>query len=281
MRTQCAYYRQMGLLIKHFGCDPQELTEPDIRDYLIKRKDSSRWAASTLRQCIASLRMFYNEQLGLSWKLWDVVSVREPRKLPVVLTEEEVGAIIQAVRRLRYRVPLELIYNCGLRLSECLNLTVKDIERTGHRLIVRQGKGGKDRFVPLSDSMIEKLTRYWKEHRNPLWLFPNIGKGDNDRIRERMFEAQEPMFVGSLQNAFRQALKDCAVPKQASIHTLRHSYATHLLARGVNIRQLQVYLGHDSIETTTLYTHLIPFNEVRVLEHLEALAQVGSTHRKT
>ena len=266
----------MRLLCKYFAGDPQDFTEQQVRSYLLHRKDTCQWAPSTLRQCIASLRMFYNEQLGHPWKLWEVVSVREQRKLPVVLTEEEVAAIFCAVRWLRYRIPLELIYNCGLRLSECLNLRVHDIERSGHRLIVRQGKGGKDRFVPLSDSMIDRLARYWKKHRNPVWLFPSIGKGDREKIRQRMYEASEPMLVGSLQNAFRQALKDSGVPKQASIHTLRHSYATHLLARGVNIRQLQVYLGHDSIETTTIYTHLIPFNELNVLGHLEALASLST-----
>jgi len=270
--TLKSYYRHMRLVSEHFGRDPRRLGEKSARQYLLFLKEEKRWAASTIRQAIASMRMFYGGMLGKSWQLWDVVVCRDRRKLPVVLTIEETAAALGCVALLRHRVPLRLIYCCGLRLDEAVRLTVEDIEPG--RIVVRDGKGGKDRYVPLSDIMYRQLQRYWKRHRNPKWIFPSAGRGHPGDARERMGKSDAPMGKGALQKAFHDAVVKSGIRRKATIHTLRHSYATHLLTLGVNLRQLQLYLGHEDIRTTILYTHLVPFGEERSMEHIEAIARL-------
>lgn len=262
----------MRLVSEHFKGNPKPLTQKRVRGYILHLKEERGWAPSTLRQAIASCREFYSGMLGRDWKLWDVVNVREGKSLPVVLDVESVRKILTSVPLLRHRTPLRLIYCCGLRLEEAVNLTVDDIEPG--RILIREGKGGKDRYVPLPDTMYRKLRYYWLQHRNPKWIFPSAGRGHPSNARERMGKSDAPFGKGSLQLAFKQAVRTAGVRKKATIHTLRHSYATHLLAMGVNIRQLQLYLGHESIETTTIYLHLIPFGEEKSMEHVEAIARM-------
>ena len=273
LRTMCSYYRGMRLVFEHFGKNPKYLSQKQIRSYIVYVKEEKGWSASTIRQAIASCRMFYRDMLGKDWRLWGVVTVRDKVRLPVVLSMEEVRAILRQVRFGRYRVPLELIYCCGLRLSEATHLELIDIEGKQNRLKVRGGKGDKERYVPLSGHMYQKLRQYWRHHRNPRWLFPTAGRGRNANVGARMGATDTPMGIGSLQNAFTKARRKAGIRKKASIHTLRHSYATHLLALGVNIRQLQLYLGHADIDTTTVYTHLIPFGEEQSLRQIEHIAR--------
>jgi site-specific recombinase XerD len=272
LRTAQSYYRHMRLVSEHFGCNPKPLSQKSIRGYILHLKEERGWAASTLRQAIASMREFYAGMLGKDWKLWDLVNVRDSGKLPVVLDVEAVRRVLGSVPLLRHRTPLRLIYCCGLRLDEAVRLTVDDIERG--RILVRDGKGGKDRYVPLSDTMYRQLRHYWLQHRNPKWIFPSAGRGHPSNARERMRESDAPFGKGALQLAFHQAVESSGIRRKATLHTLRHSYATHLLAMGVNIRQLQLYLGHESIETTCIYLHLIPFGEERSMEHVEAIAKM-------
>jgi integrase/recombinase XerD len=143
-----------------------------------------------------------------------------------------------------------MIYACGLRLLEGVSLQVKDIDGQRKMVHVRQGKGGKDRYVPLPESALEMLRRHWATHRNPLWLFPSV------QVRYSPEHASQPMHETGVQKAFRAALQESGVKKDATVHTLRHSYATHLLEGGVNLRVIQSYLGHTSPATTAIYTHL-------------------------
>jgi len=272
LRTLQSYYRQMELVGKYFGHNPKYLAQGRIQSYILHLKVERRLAASSIRQAIAACRAFYCGMLGKSWKLWDVVKCRDKQKLPVVLTIEEVAAILGSVALLRHRTPLRLIYCCGLRLDELVHLTIDDIEPGC--VAVRDGKGGKDRRVPLCGMMYRQLRYYWLQHRNPKWIFPTAGRGLCKNARERMGASELPIGKGSLQKAFHDALLETGIRKKATIHTLRHSYATHLLAMGVNIRQLQLYLGHEDIKTTILYTHLIPFGEEKSFEHIEAIARL-------
>jgi site-specific recombinase XerD len=152
---------------------------------------------------------------------------------------------------LRYRTCLTTIYSCGLRLQEGTRLQVSDIDSARSLIHVHHGKGGKDRYVPLPDSTLELLRQYWKTHGNPVWIFPASGRGGIHRST-----AQRPTPLSNVQDAFRLALHQSGISKKASVHTLRHSYATHLLEAGVNLRLIQEYLGHNSPQTTALYTHL-------------------------
>lgn len=267
-----SYYRQMRLVSEHFVANPKSLPQKRLGEYLVYLKEDRGWAASTRRQATASCREFYAGMLGKDWKLWDVVSVRDSQKLPVVLDVEQTRSVLASVPLMRHRMPLRLIYCCGLRLDEAVKLTVDDVEPG--RILVRGGKGGKDRYVPLSETMLGELRRHWLQHRNAKWLFPSAGRGHPSNARERMGKSEAPFGKGALQLAFHRAVAASGTRKKATVHTLRHSYATHLLAMGVNIRQLQLYLGHESIETTCIYLHLIPFGEEKSMEHVEAIAKM-------
>ena len=169
----------------------------------------------------------------------------------MVLSVAEVCRVLGIIRRPRYRVCLSTIYACGLRLGEGVHLQVRDIDGERTMVHVRHGKGGKDRYVPLPVPTLEMLRRYWCTHRHPEWLFPAP-----TRSGVPLSTATKPMSVSGVQRAFKAALHESGIQKDASVHTLRHSYATHLLEAGVNLRVIQAYLGHSSPKTTAIYTHL-------------------------
>jgi site-specific recombinase XerD len=169
----------------------------------------------------------------------------------VILSREEVRLLLSKIRLLRYRTCLQTIYSCGLRLREGTELRVANIDSSRMMLHLRRAKGGKDRYVPLPQITLDRLREYWKTHRNPTWIFPACGRGGIHRST-----ATTPMPFCNVQDAFRLALRETGINKKATVHTLRHSYATHLLEAGVNLRQIQENLGHNSPQTTALYTHL-------------------------
>lgn len=211
--------------------------------------------------------------LGLEFASLDQVKSRDLETLPAVLTVDEVARVISAVPLLRYRVPLLLIYASGLRVSECMNLTVDDIDGPGNRLFIRNGKGGKDRYTILSTAVYRELRRYWSVHKNRKWLFPAVGFGvrDSAGAAAHMRTATEAMDTNSLRNRLRAAAQCECVTKRVTCHILRHSFATHLAAAGVPLHQLQSYLGHAHIETTTLYAHLTPISHIEAIAHVDTL----------
>ena len=182
----------------------------------------------------------------------NVARPKGQQKLPVVLSKDEVWRILGAVRIAVYRVCLTTIYACGLRLMEGARLQVPDVD--GDRQLLHiHGKRGKDRYVPLPDATLVLLREHWRTHRNPLWLFPTITRSHNGKLRD---PAVGPISRASLQSAFVRGVRQSGVQKRAHVHTLRHSYATHLLEAGVTLRLIQEYLGHTSPKTTAIYTHL-------------------------
>jgi len=272
LRTTQAYYRKVRLIAEHYGKDPKYLTQKQVRSYIVHLKEVKRWAPSTTRQSVASLSMFYADMLGKKWNLWNVAVMRDKKRLPVVLSVGETRSIIANVALGRHKTPIRLMYCCGLRLDELVHLTVDDIEPA--RIAIRDGKGSKDRYVPLPSKMYAELVRYWKKHRNPQWIFPSSGRGDPLDPSKAMRVSTIPIGKSALSLALRKAVKKAGIRKKVSAHTLRHSYATHLLEQGVNLRQLQLYLGHEDIQTTTLYTHLTPFGEEQGMSHVETIDQL-------
>ncbi len=229
-RTRHAYYRCLRLVHEYFRCDPALLGEDQLRSYILHVKSRKHWKPKTIRQTAAAARLFFVEMLEQEeWKVFSQIRTRDHGELPAVLTREEVRQLLAGIRLRRYRIPLKLIYCAGLRLSECLGLTVHDIKGDEGKLWVRGGKGGKDRMVPLARTMVEDLRRYWAFHRNPLWIFPYAGRGANDReqLAARMRAATRPMPVSSLQRLVVEARHALGLP-DATVHTLRHSFATHL-----------------------------------------------------
>lgn len=258
IRTRQSYYRAMRLLHEHFQADPATLGEEQLRDYILHVKTVKAWKPKTIRQTMACAKAFFVEMLGREdWKVFSQVRTRDHDELPAVLTREQVTHLLGAIRLRRYRIPIKLIYCAGLRLSECLSLTVHDIFGTEGKLMVRQGKGKRDRMVPLAPAMIEDLRRYWKFHRHPQLLFPNAGRGPcaPERLAARMHRATGPMPVCSLQRLVVVARRELDLPG-ATIHSLRHSFATHLIEAGASLHTVQALLGHRQIETTMIYLHL-------------------------
>lgn len=273
-RTRHSYYRAMRLVHEHYGVDPATLGEDALRDYILHVKTRKGWKPKTIRQTMACARLFFVEMLGLGeWRVFSQVRTRDHDELPAVLTREQVARLLGAIRLRRYRTPVKLIYCAGLRLSECLSLTVHDIQGEEGKLMVRGGKGGRDRMVPLAREMVEDLRRYWAFHRHPVLLFPNAGRGpcSADKLAARMRRSTGPMPVGSLQRLVVLARKEIGVP-DATVHTLRHSFATHLLEAGASLHTVQALLGHKQINTTMVYLHVTHRSEQNSRALVEGLS---------
>jgi site-specific recombinase XerD len=257
-RTRHAYYRQVRLIHEHFHRDPATVTETQLRDYFLHVKLKKQWLPKTIRQARAAARLFFVDQLERAdWKVFAQIRTRDHDTLPAVLTRPQVHDLLSHIRLRRYRTPLKLIYACGLRLSECLGLTIHDVRGPENKLFIRQSKGHQDRVVPLPTCLYEELRRYWAFHRHPLLLFPNVGRGDRqpEALAARMHAATGPMPPSSLQRLLIVARKELNIP-DASVHSLRHSFATHLLEAGAHLHTIQQLLGHKQITSTMVYLHL-------------------------
>lgn len=283
-RTVEAYRMMIRLLARHAGQDPAALDEETVRGFFLYLLRDRQYSAQSLRQARAALTAFFVEMLGhVEWTVFASIKTKDPLKLPLVLSREEVAKILGCVRELRFAVPLRLIYLCGLRLSECLKIEVKDIKRTGMRLHIRDGKGGKDRMVPLPKVALDDLEQWWLWHHHPRLLFPAMGRSwkgtqqrgqaERDRLqRIQLHTAGNPMSDSALQNAWRLALAASGVDRRAHIHTLRHSYATHLLEEGVSLRYVSAYLGHATLEQTLVYAHLTAVSEAQTQDAVARMA---------
>lgn len=271
--TRAEYLRYVRRLGAQAGVDPATLSEEAVRAHILKLKTAHAYSPSSMRTAVAAFAAFFNLHLGNAWALFGLIRCPDRQTLPMVLTREQVAALLAVVREERFRTLFGLIYACGLRVSEAVNLRVRDIEADGTRVRVRDAKGGKTRLVPLPRYALQELRAYWKTHRHPTLLFPGVGRGWRDKPESlaRLAQAAEPMGVGSVQTCLRHARAAARLPEGTCVHTLRHSYATHLLEEGVSIRLISAYLGHASLETTLIYTHLTAVNEAGALAALDRL----------
>ncbi len=265
-RTQEMYVRAVRQLADHYHKSPAQITEEELRAYFLYLKNVKHYSRSASTIALCGIKFFYEHTLKRDWPTLTFVRPPQEHKLPVILSLEEVHTLLRCVRLPRYRACLSTIYACGLRLQEGTHLQVPDIDSARMVVHVRDGKGAKDRYVPLPQQTLEMLRQYWKTHRHPVWLFPAPGRSGLG-----MATATAPMPRNSVQDAFRAALKASGIHKRASVHTLRHSWATHLLEAGVNLRLIQHYLGHNSPSTTALYTHLTAKAEAMAMEAINRL----------
>ena len=250
-RTQESYVRAVRQLAEHYHKSPDLITEEELRQYFLYLKNVKHYSRSTATIAICGIKFFFERTLEKEWTIFNLVRPAPEKKLPVILSLAEVRQILAHVRLPRYKVCLTTIYSCGLRLQEGTNLRVADIDSARLMIHVRHGKGAKDRYVPLPKRTLQLLRQYWQQHHNPVLLFPAEGRNHIDLAR-----STEPMSKSSVQDAFHAALQESGNNKRASVHTLRHSWATHLLEAGVNLRLIQEWLGHSSPATTSVYTHL-------------------------
>jgi integrase/recombinase XerD len=267
-RTQESYLRSVRQLAEHFGRPPDQISEAELRQYFLFLKNEKRLAPASLALTFHGIRFFFRHTVPRDWATLKQLKIPRSKTLPDVLTREEVQRLIAATRTLHNRTYFWTLYSLGLRLTEGLFLQVGDIDGTRKMVHVHRGKGARDRFVPLPTRTLQMLRDYWRTHRHPLWLFPALG-----RDQKAAPTATHPMPKNSVQGALRRVVRHLGLKKRVSAHTLRHSYATHLLEAGVNLRQIQHYLGHRSLQTTTLYLHLTSHGQEHALATLEHLMQ--------
>jgi integrase/recombinase XerD len=242
LSTQQSYIYAVAKFSRHFGCSPDRLSLEQVRAYqlhLIEQKHS--W--SHLNQVACALRFFFGVTLGQAEAFERIVGGRKPDKLPLVLGADEIARFLQAIPGLRNRVALTTAYAAGLRVSEVARLKVAAIDSRRMLIHIENGKGGRDRYAMLSPRLLEVLRAYWKRGRPGLWLFPGRDPGDH-------------VAVPALQAACRAARRRARIGKPVTMHTLRHSFATHLLERGIDIRIIQVLLGLADLDSTARYAQV-------------------------
>jgi integrase/recombinase XerD len=266
--TQARYVRWVARLAEHFNTPPDKLSEKQVREFILFLKNEKQYAGGTLRGAYAAIKFFYTRTVPRQWKSLENLKVPRQKSLPDVLSIEEVRRLIGAVRRDYLRAYLWTVYSCGLRLNEGLHLQVRDIDKDRMLIHVHRGKRAKDRYVPLPPSTLALLREYWATHRNPAWLFPNKA-----RHPEAARVATRPLHHGVVQRAIRRVVDELGIKKHVTMHTLRHSYATHLLEAGVNLRLIQKYLGHSYLQTTMVYLHLTNVGEQQALAAINKLMQ--------
>jgi len=266
--SQQGYLRAIRMLVDHTGKAPDLVGEEELQDYFLHRKNVDHWAPATMRICYSSLRFFFTKVLRREWGTFNYLGAQREKKLPSVLSQEEVRRVLAQVHTHHNRAFLTTVYACGLRLQEVLYLEIGDIDSSRMLIHIHRGKGAKDRFVPLPVVLLSILRAHWSTHRHPAMLFPASGRGQQANVAQ----ATSPMAVTTVQGALRDALQRAGINKKnVSIHTLRHTYATHLLDQGVNIRLIQRYLGHANIETTMVYLHLTQRGQEDALVRINAL----------
>jgi site-specific recombinase XerD len=241
-RTVQAYVAGVAKFAGHFGRSPDQLGPEQLRQFqldLLARRTS--W--SQFNQIVSALRFFYAVTLGRAEAVPFIPYGKKPRTIPAVLSPEEVASFLDAARPGRDRVLFQTAYACGLRVSELTHLRIRDIDSARMVVLVCQGKGRKDRLVPLSVRLLGELRRYWFGCRPSHWLFPGAKPG-------------RPVHSGNIQRLFRRVRRRAGITKRVTPHTLRHSFATHLLEAGVDVLTVQKLLGHTSLSTTARYLHV-------------------------
>lgn len=248
-RTITSYDRSIRRLAEYFDRCPDDVGEDELKLYFADLADTHSW--STVRVDVSAFQFFWRRALKRAWNWVDIVKPPRFKRVPDVLSVAETARVIDAVEKLRHHVFLFTVYSLGLRLGEALNLEVGDIDGGRMLVHVRNGKGRKDRLVPMPPRTYQLLRRYWTVHKNQLLLFPNMMGG-----KVRIASTTRPMDRGGVQSALKAALRDCGINKKITIHSLRHSYATHLVEAGLNLRHVQDLLGHASVKTTVIYAHI-------------------------
>jgi integrase/recombinase XerD len=258
LRTQKIYVGHVARFARHFGKSPEQLGPEEIRTYQVHLIDDKHASWSTFNQTVCALRFLYRVTLSRPWTVEQVPFARPTKRLPAVLSPDEVERLLAAVSNRKHRLVLMTMYATGLRVSEALHLKLADIDSGRMVIRVRHGKGGKDRLVMLSPVLLEELRRYWRFYRPGFWLFPG-------------HDPSTPLHITAIQKACKRARQSAGILKPVSCHTLRHSFATHLLESGADLRLIQTLLGHGSVRTTQIYTHVATPRLVATASPLERL----------
>jgi site-specific recombinase XerD len=260
-RTIDTYVAVAGKLAGFHGRSPLDLGLEQVRDFLHHELKVEKLAASTINQHIGSLRTFYRLMAPDSEVLGGIKGMKTPLTLPVVLTREEIAALIGGITNIKHRAVVEVMYASGVRLAECIDLQLCDIVRAEMLLHVARGKGAKERYTLLSHRALRTVEEYYRAYRPRTFLFEG--------------QAREPYSPRSIGKIVATAAKRAGIAKRVSPHTLRHTFATHLLDDGVSLRIIQKLLGHADIATTTIYTHVSTQSITRIISPLDTMDRRG------
>ena len=240
---------------------PNEITNEDVKDYLFYLVEEKEVSASTLNTAINALKFYYGEVLKRGF-VYELKRPKKDKKLPVVLSREEISRILSSITNIKHRLILMLIYSAGLRVSEVVKLKPGDIDAERKLIHIKGGKGRKDRYTMLSEVAMETIRRYLKEYGQSKWLFPSQDK-------------EKHITTRTVEKIFSNACRKANIKKNATVHSLRHSFATHLLERGTDLRYIQELLGHKSSKTTEIYTHVSNKDIGKIKSPLDSLQISG------
>lgn len=242
-KTIKSYSWHVGQFVQYVSADVETLVEEDIRRYLYHVKTELHYSVSNLSQAFSAIKFLYRNTLQMPLKLHTLRGPRQTRRLPVVLSRQELKQLFDSVDNLKHRTIFITAYAAGLRLSEVAHLRVNDIDSDRMQIRVQQGKGKKDRYTLLSERLLQRLREYWRIYRPKQWLFPGQS-------------GVKPISITCIQRVFKEARNKTSISKPITMHTLRHSFATHLLEQGVDIYTIQKLLGHKYLQSTVVYLHL-------------------------
>lgn len=270
-RTHAGYLRAVRKLADFCRTTPDKIDEDQLRRFFLHMKNELHYAHGTLRVAFSGIKFFYTRTCQRDWQTLRQMKLQHVKSLPEVLTRKQVLQIVLAANTQRMAVYFWTVYSLGLRMQEGLNLQVGDIDAERGMVHIHRGKGAKDRYIPLPTSTLQLLRQYWTTHRHPKLLFPADGRDHQLAARETASTATTPMSPTAVQGAIKKITRQIDFGKKVSLHTLRHSYATHLLEGDISLKAIQKYLGHSSLQTTMIYLHLTDSAEVdarRVIEQL-------------
>ncbi|TWU10351.1 Tyrosine recombinase XerC [Novipirellula galeiformis] len=265
-RTVHGYLRAVRQLADYCEKRPNRITEAELRRYFLYLKNEKQFAYGSIRVAFSGIKFFYSRTCKRNWQTLATMKLQRSKTMPEVLTIEQVHRIIDACRVERIAAFFWTTYSMGLRLEEARNLQVGDIDSQRMMVHIHRGKGAKDRYVPLPTSTLHWLRQHWVTHQHPRFLFPAEG-----RNHQQSGTSDTPIQTSTVQKAMSKIAVDLKFAKRVSIHTLRHSYATHLLEAGVSLKVIQQYLGHSSLQTTMIYLHLTDTAEANARETIEQI----------
>ena len=269
-RTVKGYVRAVRQLSEFLRCSPEVVTDDQIREYFLHLKNERHFANGSLRVALSGIRFFYRVTCQREFPSLDRLRLQNITALPEVITIDQVHRIVGATTTLRMTTYFWTVYSMGLRLNEALHLQVGDVDSKRAMVHVHRGKGAKDRYLPLPTSTLQLLRDYWVTHRNRRWLFPADGR-NHTLSKKGVSTASTPMSETAVQGAMKLITDEIDFGKKVTIHTLRHSYATHLLEAGVSLKFIQQALGHTSLQTTMVYLHLTETAEANARQVIEKI----------
>ena len=267
-RTHDGYIRAVRQLSDFARCSPDQVSETQVRQFFLHLKNDRQFAYGSLRVALSGAKFFFSQTCKRDWEVFRMLRLQNINALPEVLTIEQVHRVIRATTTSRMYVFFWTVYSMGLRLNEGLNLQVGDIDAARGLIHIHRGKGAKDRYIPLPLATLKLLRGYWSTHRHPRLLFPADGR-NHSLSKQGISQATTPMSETAAQGAMKLITRQLNFGKKVSVHTLRHSYATHLLEAGVSLKVIQKFMGHSSLQTTMIYLHLTETAEANAREVID------------